>query len=50
MSRQENIVIPKYKTNIILFGDGINTIVITGNRTVAYGWTTFNFATFGKSL
>lgn len=43
---QENIQIPKSKTNIMLIGDGINATVITGNRSVVDGWTTFNSATF----
>lgn len=42
---QENIAIAKYQTNIMLIGDGINTTVITGNRSVGDGWTTFNSAT-----
>lgn len=41
----ENIAIANYKTNIMLIGDGINITVITGNRSVGDGWTTFNSAT-----
>lgn len=43
---QENIEVPKSKTNIMLVGDGIDATVITGNRSVVDGWTTFNSATF----
>jgi len=45
---QEYIEVPKYKTNIMLVGDGINSTVITGNRSVVDGWTTFRSATVGK--
>ena len=34
----------------MLLGDGINRTVITGNRSVVDGWTTFNSATFGEWL
>ncbi|XP_047947492.1 pectinesterase [Salvia hispanica] len=43
---QEYVVVPRHKKNIMLIGDGINTTVITGNRSVVDGWTTFNSATF----
>jgi len=42
---QEYIEVPKYKTNIMLVGDGINATVITGNRSVVDGWTTYRSAT-----
>ncbi|GLJ09566.1 hypothetical protein SUGI_0112000 [Cryptomeria japonica] len=42
---EEYIEIPSYKTNIMLLGDGINDTVITGNRSVVDGWTTFRSAT-----
>jgi pectinesterase len=46
---EEYIVVPKYKKNIMLLGDGINRTVITGNHSVFDGrWTTFNSSTFGK--
>lgn len=45
---QEYVVVPRYKKNIMLIGDGINATVITGNRSVIDGWTTFNSATFGS--
>lgn len=42
---QEYIEVPKHKTNIMLVGDGINATVITGNRSVVDGWTTYRSAT-----
>ncbi|XP_057872545.1 pectinesterase-like isoform X2 [Cryptomeria japonica] len=42
---EEYVEIPSYKTNIMLLGDGINATVITGNRSVVDGWTTFHSAT-----
>lgn len=42
----EYIEVPIYQTNIILVGDGIKATVITGNRSVADGWTTYSSATF----
>lgn len=44
---EEYVVVPKYKNNILLVGDGINQTVITGNHSVVDGWTTFNSSTFG---
>jgi len=46
----EYIEVPIYQTNIMLVGDGINATVITGNRSVADGWTTYSSATFGNLL
>ncbi|XP_038891461.1 probable pectinesterase/pectinesterase inhibitor 25 [Benincasa hispida] len=43
---EEYVVIPKFKTNVMLIGDGINRTVITGNRNVIDGWTTYNSSTF----
>ncbi|CAI0551603.1 unnamed protein product [Linum tenue] len=43
---EEYVSIPKQKRYIMLIGDGINQTVITGNRSVVDGWTTFNSATF----
>ncbi|KAI9082664.1 hypothetical protein K1719_035533 [Acacia pycnantha] len=43
---EEYVNIDKNKRNLMLLGDGINRTVITGNRSVADGWTTFNSATF----
>lgn len=45
---QEYVSIPKNKRYLLMIGDGINRTIITGNRSVDDGWTTFNSATFGK--
>lgn len=45
---EEYVSIPSNKRYIMMTGDGINKTIITGNRSVADGWTTFNSATFGK--
>lgn len=45
---KEYVVVPKYKKNIMLLGDGINKTVITGKHNFVDGWTTFNSSTFGK--
>lgn len=45
---EENVAIPSYKPNIVLLGDGSDVTVITGNRSVVDGWTTFRSATLGK--
>lgn len=47
---EENVVIAKNKRYLMMIGDGINRTVVTGNRNVVDGWTTFNSATFGTSL
>ena len=44
---EEYVVVPKNKKYVMLVGDGINRTIITGNRSVVDGWTTFNSATFG---
>lgn len=46
---EENVEIPSYKTNIVLLGDGSDVTVITGNRSVGDGWTTFRSATVAVS-
>ncbi|KDP30022.1 hypothetical protein JCGZ_18594 [Jatropha curcas] len=46
---EEYVVVPKYKKNILLIGDGINRTVITGNHSVVDGWTTYNSSTFAVS-
>ncbi|KAK7411796.1 hypothetical protein VNO78_03237 [Psophocarpus tetragonolobus] len=46
---EENVEIPSYKTNIVMFGDGSDVTVITGNRSVGDGWTTFRSATLAVS-
>ncbi|XP_044335861.1 pectinesterase [Triticum aestivum] len=43
---EENVVVPKSKKYVMMVGDGIGQTVITGNRSVVDGWTTFNSATF----
>ncbi|CAM0873082.1 unnamed protein product [Alopecurus aequalis] len=43
---EENVVVPKNKKYVMMIGDGIGQTVITGNRSVVDGWTTFNSATF----
>ncbi|GAB2291599.1 Probable pectinesterase/pectinesterase inhibitor 12 [Dionaea muscipula] len=46
---QENVEIPMYKTNVVMIGDGSDVTVVTGNRSVADGWTTFRSATVAVS-
>ncbi|KAB1200946.1 putative pectinesterase/pectinesterase inhibitor 7 [Morella rubra] len=43
---EEYVSIPKTNTYLLMIGDGINQTIITGNRSVVDGWTTFNSATF----
>ncbi|XP_057981141.1 probable pectinesterase/pectinesterase inhibitor 47 [Malania oleifera] len=43
---EENLLVPKNKSSIMMIGDGINQTVVTGSRNVADGWTTYNSATF----
>ncbi|KAG1358892.1 pectinesterase [Cocos nucifera] len=43
---EENVEVGKEKTNLILIGAGNNRTVITGNRSFADGWSTFDSATF----
>ncbi|CAN8314486.1 unnamed protein product [Cochlearia groenlandica] len=43
---EEYVEVPKNKRYVMMIGDGINQTVITGNRSVVDGWTTFNSATF----
>lgn len=45
---EENVEIPSYKTNVVLLGEGKDVTFITGNRSVADGWTTFRSATVGN--
>ncbi|CAK9143271.1 unnamed protein product [Ilex paraguariensis] len=45
----ETVDIPRDKPNIVLLGDGADTTVITGNRSVNDGWTTFRSATLAVS-
>ncbi|KAJ0745760.1 putative pectinesterase [Helianthus annuus] len=46
---EENVEIPIYKTNIVLLGEGSDTTIIAGNRSVMDGWTTFRSATVAVS-
>ncbi|GAU29385.1 hypothetical protein TSUD_31920 [Trifolium subterraneum] len=46
----EYVSIAKSKENLMIVGDGIGRTVITGNRSVVDGWTTFQSATFGKLI
>ncbi|KAI4349684.1 hypothetical protein L6164_010244 [Bauhinia variegata] len=43
---QEYVSIDKKKTYLMLIGEGINRTIITGDRNVVDGFTTFNSATF----
>ncbi|KAM0952452.1 putative hydrolase [Dioscorea sansibarensis] len=45
----EHVEIPSYKPNIVLLGEGSDVTIITGNRSVADGWTTFRSATVAAS-
>lgn len=47
---EEYVSIDKKKKYLMMIGDGINQTVVTGNRSVDDGWTTFKSATFGKKL
>ncbi|KAL8167720.1 hypothetical protein V2J09_009219 [Rumex salicifolius] len=42
---EEYVTVDKKKKYVMMIGDGINQTVITGNRSVVDGWTTFNSAT-----
>ncbi|XVF27151.1 hypothetical protein REPUB_Repub14bG0081900 [Reevesia pubescens] len=42
---RENVEVPKKKTNIMFIGDGRTKTIITGNKNVVDGSTTFNSAT-----
>ncbi|XP_062021687.1 probable pectinesterase/pectinesterase inhibitor 20 [Rosa rugosa] len=43
---EEYVNIANTKNYLMMIGEGINQTVITGNRSVVDGWTTFNSATF----
>lgn len=45
---EEYVNIAKTKKYLMMIGVGINRTIITGNRSVADGWTTFDTATFSK--
>ncbi|KAK1295010.1 putative pectinesterase/pectinesterase inhibitor 20 [Acorus calamus] len=42
---EEYVTVTKHKKYVMVVGDGINQTIITGNRSVGDGWTTFNSAT-----
>ncbi|KAK7845138.1 putative pectinesterase/pectinesterase inhibitor 12 [Quercus suber] len=44
---EENVVIPSYKRNTFMYGDGTDATIITGTRSKVDGWTTFSSATLG---
>lgn len=45
----ENVEIKRKKTNIMMYGDGMDVTIITGNRSFIDGWTTYRSATLGVS-
>eukprot|EP01018_Ginkgo_biloba_P027987 Gb_15172 [translate_table: standard] len=45
---EENVVIKKKKTNLVVIGDGMNATVVTGSKNFVDGTTTFRSATFGE--
>lgn len=45
---EEYVNIAITKKYLMMIGVGINRTIITGNRSVADGWTTFDTATFSK--
>lgn len=47
---EEYVSVNSSKTNIMMVGAGINRTIITGNRSVGDGFTTFNSATFGATF
>lgn len=47
---EEYVSIASNKKNLMMIGDGINRNIITGNRSVADGWTTYSSPTFGKLI
>ncbi|CAH2033699.1 unnamed protein product [Thlaspi arvense] len=46
---RENVEIKKSIKNVMVIGDGIDSTIVTGNRNVKDGTTTFRSATFGTS-
>lgn len=46
---RENVVIKKAIKNVMVIGDGIDSTIVTGNKNVKDGTTTFRSATFGTS-
>ncbi|XP_020113241.1 pectinesterase [Ananas comosus] len=46
---KENVEIDRHMKNVMFIGDGIDRTVVTGDRNVPDGYTTFSSATFGVS-
>ena len=46
---EEYVTVPSNKSYVMIIGDGIDKTIITGNRNVVDGSTTFASATLGKS-
>lgn len=46
---KENVEIDRHMKNVMFVGDGIDRTVVTGDRNVPDGYTTFSSATFGTS-
>ena len=46
----EYVYLDNNKRYIMMVGDGIGKTIITGNRNVVDGWTTFNTGTFSKCI
>ncbi|KAL9224630.1 hypothetical protein vseg_000648 [Gypsophila vaccaria] len=42
----ENVEIKRKFTNLMMYGDGMDVTIITGNRSFVDGWTTYRSATF----
>jgi pectinesterase len=47
---KENIDIKRSVQNLMIFGDGMDSTIVTGNQNAIDGSTTFRSATFGKFL
>ncbi|GMH16588.1 hypothetical protein Nepgr_018429 [Nepenthes gracilis] len=47
---EENVEIKRKKSNIMVFGDGMDATIITGSRSYLDGWTTYRTATFGSGF
>nr|GMD18272.1 probable pectinesterase/pectinesterase inhibitor 20 [Ipomoea batatas] len=47
---EEYVEIGSSKKYVMMIGEGINKTIITGNRSVIDGWTTFGCATFGVTI
>lgn len=45
---KENVMIPREKINIMLVGEGMNLTIITGSRSFADGFSTFESATLSR--